>query len=466
MFKENQRKKTKLSFSISIIPLLFTGVALYISVFIYKTEPHIPVLLGTLVAGVIAYKLGFSWKQIKRAATKNIFQAMSALIILLIIGMIIGVWIGSGIVPALIYYGFDFIIPSWFLPSIFVFCIVTSLLTGSAWTTIGTVGVAAMALGQGIGMPVAATAGAIVSGSFFGDKISPLSDSTNLTPSVLGVDLYAHIKHMLYTTVPSFVIAIILYAIMGKFFTTAGEIGREAMEFQDLIDKNFNLSPWLFVTPLAVLLMIFKKKPPIPSLALGVVLGSASQVLIQNQSLGEVFNTIYRGYSIATSSEEINTLLSRGGLESMYSVIALGIISLAFGGIMYECGMLKIIVDKMKNLVNHQGHLVTITVFTAIVINIIGANQYLAVILPGQMYKDAYRGLNMKLENLTRALEGGGTLTAPLIPWNTSGVFVISVLGISPVEYGPYALFCWFTPILVSIYAYGNITMKKNEVEA
>lgn len=253
---------------------------------------------------------------------------------------------------------------------------------------------------------------------------------------------------------------------MGLYFDSGGEIDGEAMEFQNIIGEYFNLSPWLIIPPLIVIIMIVKKTPPIPSLSIGVILGAITQLFVQKESLGEVFSTMYSGYEISTSSDQVNTLLSRGGLESMYSVVILGIISLAFGGIMYECGMLKIIVDGMKKLINKPGHLITSTVVTSLGINIVGANQYLAVILPGQMYKDAYKEQNMKLKNLTRALEGGGTLTAPLIPWNTSGLFVISVLGISPLEYGIYAVFCWMTAIVVSVFAYRNITTEKIKQEA
>jgi len=454
------KPKLKPSLLSASIPILFTGGILFISAFKYDIGPHIPLFLGSLVAGITAYSLGYTWEDIENALVKNISQAISALIILLIIGMLIAVWIGSGIVPGLIYYGFKIIIPSWFLPSVFLLCIIVSLISGSAWTTIGTIGVAATAIGQGMGISLAPIAGAIVSGAFFGDKISPLSDSTNLTPSVLGVDLYEHIKHMLHTTVPSLIISLMVYVALGMFLRTGDHIAGESLELQKVIGDYFNLSPWLIIPPLVVIIMIAKKTPPIPSLSIGVILGAITQLIVQNQSLGKVFSTMYSGYEISTSSEEVNTLLSRGGLQSMYSVVILGIISLAFGGIMYECGLLRIIVDRMKKLINKKGHLITVTLLTSLGINIIGANQYLAVILPGQMYKDLYKALNMKLKNLTRALEGGGTLTAPLIPWNTSGLFIISVLGIGPLEYGLYAIFCWVTPLIVSIFAYRNITIE------
>ena len=449
------------SAGLSIIPIIIVGIALALSVFIYDAQPHIALFLGATAAGITAFIHGYSWETIESGLIDSIKRAIPSLIILLIIGMIIGVWIASGIVPALMYFGFNILLPSWFLPSILILCSFMSVITGSSWTTAGTIGVAAIGVGQGLGIPAPAIAGAVVSGAFFGDKISPMSDSTNLTPSVLGVDLYAHIKHMLYTTIPSFIIALVMYTVLGFFLADGIASTADVAKYQEIIRENFNLSAWLLLPPVAVITLIIFKIPAIPSLISGVILGGIMQVGVQGQSLSEFFNILYDGFSISTGWEEIDNLLSRGGMASMYSVVGLAIVALSFGGIMNKCGMLKALVEKMSNLVNSRGNLVATTLATSIFINIFGANQYLAVIIPGQMYEKSYERLGFKLKNLTRALEGGGTLTAPLIPWNSSGVFMFSVLAVSPLAYAPYAFICWITPLVVAFFGYANITMYK-----
>lgn len=450
-----------MSFALSAFPVVFTAVLLALSVFVYEVDPTIPLFFGAVVAGLSAFIGGYSWNIIKEGFVNSISRAISALVILLIIGMIIGVWIASGIVPLLIHFGFTIMHPLWFLPLIFILCCIMSVVTGSSWTTIGTIGVAAVAVGQGLGVPVAVIAGAVVSGAFFGDKLSPLSDSTNLTPSILGVDLYEHIKHMLYSTLPSFAISLIMYAILGLFLAQNGQIGNEAAQYQAYVAENFNLSPLLLLPPIAVIIMIVLKVPAIPSLIVGVIAGGLAQMFVQNHGLGEVFHVLYNGFSIDTGLTEIDQLFSRGGMVSMYSVVVLGIISLAFGGIMHRCGMLDELVGKMPRLVSRQGNLVATTLFTSLAVNMIGANQYLAVIIPGQMFEGAYKKLRLHSKNLTRALEGSGTLVAPLISWNTSGIFVFTALGVSPLEYAPYAFLCWMTLIVVAIYGYTGITMER-----
>ncbi|MDG5816740.1 Na+/H+ antiporter NhaC [Chitinispirillales bacterium ANBcel5] len=458
-------KKVTPPAKVALIPVLVVGVSLGLSVFVYDAQPHIPLFFGAVAAGLTAIVYGYSWETISNGFTRSIARAIPSLIILLIIGMIIGVWIASGIVPAMMYYGFNVLVPAWFLPSILIICSIMSVVTGSSWTTAGTIGVAAIGIGQGLGIPAPAVAGAVVSGAFFGDKLSPLSDSTNLTPSVLGLDLYVHIKHMLYTTIPSFILALIMFTVLG-FILSEGAANTEHMnQYQELIRENFKLSFWLLIPPVAVITLIVFKIPAIPSLVAGVVLGGVMMVTVQGQSSGEFFTILYDGFSISTGWEEMDNLLSRGGMESMYSVVALAIMALSFGGIMNHCNMLKSLVDKMSSLVNKAGSLVLTTLVTSVFINIFGANQYLAVIIPGQMYEQAYKKLNLKMENLSRALEGGGTLTAPLISWNSSGVFMYSVLAVSPLAYFPYAFVCWLTPLVVAVFGFFNITMTKTETK-
>lgn len=455
------KEKSSVPLVVALIPVIAVGLFLGMGTFVYEAEPHFPILLGAVVAGLVALQQGFSWKTIESGLMDSIARAMPALLILLIIGMIIGTWVASGIVPALTYFGFQILPRAWFLPAVFILCSVMSLVTGSSWTTAGTVGIAAIGVGQGLGLPPAAVAGAVVSGAFFGDKISPLSDSTNLTASVVGVELYTHIKHMLITTLPAFFLSLIMYAVYGYFWVGEASSPGEALRLQQVLVENFNLSPFLLIPPAVVIVLILFKVPAIPSLVAGTIAGAMMQIFVQGQGMGDVLQVIYHGFSIETGWEQADQLLSRGGMASMYSTVSLGLIALSFGGIMERCGMLSSLVGGITRLVRTTGNLVSTTVFTAFLINIFGANQYLAVIIPGQMFAGSYERLGLQGKNLSRNLEAGGTLTAPLIPWNSSGVFMLTVLSVNPLAYAPYAFICWLTPIIAMLYGYTDFSMEK-----
>ncbi len=453
---------------LSLIPVVVTAALLVISVFVVDTKPHFALFIGAATAGLCAFWHGFSWKTIKEGFKHSVARTIPSIMILLIIGMLIAVWIASGIVPALMYYGFEFFVARWFLPLILLFSAFMALITGSSWSTIGTIGVAAIGVSAGIGIPLPMTAGAIVSGAFFGDKLSPMSDSTNLTPSVLGVNLYDHIRHMLYTTLPALLISLIVFALLGFIASgNNGDVG-EVSAYTDYIREHFNLSVWLFIPPLAVIFLIIKKVPAIPSLLAGLILGGAAYLVIQGGTLSGFLESIHKGFIMDTGQEEIDALFARGGMESMYEVVALALISLTLGGVMDYSGMLHSIVLALSRFTNTVGNLTATVLGTAVFVNLFGANQYLAVILPGQMFEECYRDKRLKLKNLTRTLEAGGTLTAPLIPWNSSGVFVYTAIGVSVTAYAPFAILCWITGIIALAFGYMNITMHKckaSEVE-
>jgi len=448
---------------LALIPVLVTAISLGLSVFLYEAEPHFSLLLGAATAGICAYGWGYEWTNIKDGFKRSISRTAPSLIILLIIGMLISVWIASGIVPALMYLGLNIFVARWFLPLILFFCCLMALVTGSSWSTIGTLGVAALGVSEGLGIPLYITAGAVVSGSFFGDKLSPMSDTTNLTPSVLGVNLYEHIRHMLYTTVPSLLITAVIFTIIGFTFNgNGGNNGDISMYVEGIVD-NFRLTPWLIIPPTIVIGLIVNRVPALPSLFSGVLLGGIAYLVLQDGTVGELLNYIHTGYVLDTPNEEINELFSRGGMESMYNVVALAMFALIFGGIMNKTGMLQSIVSAITSLITSVGNLTLSVLSTSLLINIFGANQYLAVILPGQMFEDCYRAKNLKLKNLTRTLEAGGTLTSPLIPWNSSAVFVYSALGIPVTAYAPYAFLCWITFIVAAVYGYAGISMPRHE---
>jgi len=444
-------------------PILVTIVLLFFSVFVVDTKPHFALFIGAATAGLCAYWHGFSWKTIKEGFQHSIARTIPSIVILLIIGMLIAVWIASGIVPALMYFGFEFFVARWFLPLILLFSAFMALITGSSWSTIGTMGVAAIGVSEGLGIPLPMTAGAIVSGSFFGDKLSPMSDSTNLTPSVLGVNLYDHIRHMLYTTLPALGISAVVFTIMGFAASQGNDGNGDVSAYTDYIRNHFNLSLWLFIPPLVVIFLIVRKVPAIPSLLAGLVLGALAFIFVQGGSLASLLESVHTGFVMDTGKESMDALFTRGGMESMYEVVALALVSLALGGVMDYTGMLHSIVLAMTSLVKTVGNLTATVLGTSIFVNIFGANQYLAVILPGQMFEECYRDKDLKLKNLTRTLEAGGTLTAPLIPWNSSGVFVYTALGVSVTAYAPYAVLCWITALVALVFGYLKIAMHQLE---
>ncbi len=446
---------------LALIPVILTAALLVLSVFVVGTKPHFALFIGAATAGLCAFWHGFSWKTIKEGFKHSVARTIPSIMILLIIGMLIAIWIASGIVPALMYYGFEFFVARWFLPLILLFSALMALITGSSWSTIGTIGVAAIGVSEGIGIPLPMTAGAIVSGSFFGDKLSPMSDSTNLTPSVLGVNLYDHIRHMLYTTIPALGISLIVFTVMGFIASANNGNGNDVSAYAEYIRTHFNLSIWLLIPPLAVIFLIIKKVPAIPSLLSGLILGGVAYLIIQGGTLAGFLQSIHQGFVMDTGQQEMDALFTRGGMDSMYDVVALALISLTLGGIMDYTGMLHSLVLVLSRLTNTVGNLTTTVLGTSIFVNLFGANQYLAVILPGQMFEECYRDKRLKLKNLTRTLEAGGTLTAPLIPWNSSGVFVYAAIGVSVTAYAPYAILCWVTGIVALAFGYLNITMHK-----
>jgi len=451
---------------LALIPILVTGLSLGFSVFLYEAEPHFSLLLGAAAAGICAYAWGYEWSDIKDGFKRSISRTAPSLIILLIIGMLISVWIASGIVPALMYMGLNIFVAQWFLPLILFFCCIMALVTGSSWSTIGTIGVAALGVSEGLGIPLHITAGAVVSGSFFGDKLSPMSDTTNITPSVLGVNLYDHIRHMLYTTLPALLITAVIFTIIGLMLDGDSGGNGDIGLYTEGIVENFRLSPWLIIPPIIVITLIVSKVPALPSLFSGVLLGGLAYLVLQGGTTGELLSFIHSGYVLESPNEEINELFSRGGMESMYNVVALAMFALIFGGIMNRSGMLHSIVLSITSLITSVGNLTLSVLCTSLLINIFGANQYLAVILPGQMFEECYRTKNLKLKNLTRTLEAGGTLTSPLIPWNSSAVFVYSALGVPVIAYAPYAFLCWITFIVAAVLGYSGISMHRLKEDA
>lgn len=429
----------------------------------YEADPHIPMLIGTLFAAIMAMRLGFHWNDIEKSMFDGIYQALQAVIILSIIGVLIGTWILSGVVPSMIYYGLGILKPNIFLVATVLICSLTSLATGTSWGTAGTIGIALMGIAKGLGVPPAIAAGAIISGAYFGDKLSPLSDTTNLAPAVAGTDVFTHIKGMMPATMVAYGATLVIFLIMGfRLVSGTGDVS-SINAIRDGIAASFTISPLLLLPPLAVIVAIALKVPAIPGITIGIIVGGALGAIMQGAHLGDLLTAAYDGYVSQTGVEMIDELLTAGGLMSMMYSISLTIIAMMFGGIMETTGQLEVIVNSIIHRIKKTGTLVATTIATGIFSNATMPEQYISIVVPGKMYAKAYRerGLHPKL--LSNALESGGSVTSALIPWNTCGAFMYSVLGVSALQYAPFAFFNYLTPLVVIAFAYLNIATPKIE---
>jgi len=431
-------------------------------------------LMSAAVAVIIATVNGYSWKETLRGITSSITSALPALIILLLIGSLAGTWMLSGVVPAMIYYGLDILNPTIFLFATCLICAIVSIATGSSWTTVATVGIALVGIGDVLGFEKGIIAGAIISGAYFGDKMSPLSDTTNLAPAMAGTDLITHIRYMALTTIPSIVITLIIFLVIGFFYNTSGEVG-QINELQTAIASKFNISPWLFLVPVSVIVLIVKKIPAIPALFIGSLLGGIFAIIFQPDLLvslsGEtnfflasyksVVNAMTTDVAIVTENELVNELLSSGGMNGMLGTIWLIICAMIFGGIMENTGMLKRITQSIIGLAKTTGSLIATTTASCITFNVTASDQYLAIVVPGRMFAEEYkeRGLHPKV--LSRTLEDSGTVTSALIPWNTCGAYHSGVLGIATGEYFMYCFFNIISPIMTMIFGFLGIKIAK-----
>jgi len=454
--------KKEASLMHAFIPIIVLVASLFIGITRLEADPHIPIIIAIIVAsGVAIFSLGYKWEEIEKGAIETIQMSMQAILILMVIGTVIGAWILSGTVPTMIYYGLQVLSPGIFLVATALICAVVSVSTGSSWTTAGTVGVALMGVGQGLGIPMEIVAGAIVSGAYFGDKMSPLSDTTNLAPAMAGATLFDHIKSMFYTTVPSFIIALILYGIIGAKY--AGQ----ALDTANIdiiltgLSSNFNISPLLLLPPVIVIVLVVLKIPALPGLIAGTVVGGIFASIFQGAGLGDIIGAAHYGFEIESGIEMVDELLNRGGLDSMMWTVSLILLAMVFGGIMEKTGMLQAIGNSILRFANNTGSLIAATILTSIAVNFLAADQYLSIVIPGRMYKDVYdeRGLDPRV--LSRTLEDAGTLTSALVPWNTCGAFMQSALLVSPLAYAPYAFLNLINPIIAIIYGYTGFAIFK-----
>ncbi len=445
------------------------GIICY-SIFFSYGEAHMPLFLAAAFVAVVGALNGWKWSVMERGMIQGIGRSMQANLILLTVGILVSTWKAAGIIPSMIYYGLNIINPSIFLVTACLLCSIISLVIGSSYTTAGTIGVALIGIAVGLGINPAMAAGAVVAGSYTGDKMSPMSDTTNMAPGVSGSNIFEHIRHMVYTVTPAYVLALIAYFILGRSaHVSGGSVQMEMKDIlQDAIQNEFSVvSPWLMLPVVFLLIAVIMKIPALPSMFVGVLMGMFCMVVVQGIDIADVFNIMHYGYESTsgdialTGDYTVASVVGGGGFDYMLWTVSVVLCSMSFAGVLEATGMLGQIVEALLKIAKTNGLLVMTTVLTCFLINVLTADQYLSIILPGRMYKTAFEDRKLKNKNLSRCLEDSGTLTSPLIPWNVCGVTMSGFLGVTTIQYLPYAIVNYLCPIISIIYGFTGFTIEK-----
>jgi Na+:H+ antiporter, NhaC family len=472
-------ENTELTIWEAVLPIIILVGLLAYNIFIYGDNAlsgsnQFILLMGAAIAAIVGFKNKVTYAQMMEEVAHNVKSTSGAILILLMVGALSGTWLLSGIIPTMIYYGLQILTPSIFLAASLVICSVISIATGSSWSTSATVGIALIGIGNTMGINPGMTAGAVISGAYFGDKLSPLSDTTNLAAAMAGSELFDHIKYMLLTTVPSILVAFLIFLVLG--FNISTQAAPDITDKLTAIDSAFHISPWLFLVPLIVIVLIMRKTQPLIALLAGALLGGFAAIIAQPELVVKVaggnaldINTAYKGVmnaltiktSIETSNAELNDLFSSKGMAGMMGTIWLILCAMVFGGVMDAIGALARITAALLNMFKTIFGLFTSTVLSCLAINLTASDQYLALVIPGKMFKKAYEDKGLQPVNLSRTLEDAGTVTSVLIPWNTCGAYNAGVLGVATGEYFMYAIFNWISPIMTLIVAGLGYKIKK-----
>lgn len=453
-----------MTFGLSIIPLIALIMTAVLAVFVWKIEMHFPLIIGMMAASIVALIAGFKWEEIQEMMIKGVTIALPAVFILFIIGTIVGSWIASGVIPTIIYYGLAIIKPEIFVPIVALVTGIVSITLGSSFTSIATVGLAFMAIGQGLGFPPGLVGGAIISGAFFGDKLSPISDTTNIAAAVAETDLFSHIMHMLWDTIPAFLMSLILYWL----FSNTGETIEHAdvyaiKEISVGLKSTFIIHPILLFVPIITIVLMVLRIPAIPALMGVSLLGAFLAVTVQGYSIGETIAFMMNGYVGETGIARVDALLSRGGLMSMLSTISFLILATALGGILERTGSFEVLTHKIMEKVKTTGALIGSTILSTFLVGFASGEQFLTIILPARTFVNKYKDMGIDTKNLSRCVEAAGTVGINLVPWGVTAVFAASVLGISPMEFIPFAFFVMLVPFINIVFGFTGWTIHKKQ---
>lgn len=478
----NLGKQANLKETLAIISVLIFTIC--IAVFLFRDNPtggpiQLALTFTAFIGILVGFKNGVAWKEIEQSISDSVGIATTAIFILFCVGALIGTWILSGTVPSMIYYGLHFLSPAIFFPTACLLCAFVSISIGSSWTTMATVGLALVGISSVLGLSIPITVGAIVSGSYFGDKMSPLSDTTNLSPAVAGSELFAHIRHMAWVSIPSFIIALVLYTVIGLSMSTTSTSAIELDVFTDALQGRFDIGLHLLIPLLILLYMAFKRIPALPTIFTGALIGALFALIFQNQVILDFANdsggsqlmalikgiskVMFDGYTADTGVEVIDKLLNRGGMSSMTQTVWLVLSAMLMAGVFSSIGIFETVATALIRITKKTGSLIMVTLSNCFLMNLIAGEQYIAIIVPGQIWNKEYKRRGLAAVNLSRCLEDAGTLTSPLVPWSTCGAYIYGVLGLTSFAYIPFCFFNIINPIISAIYGYTGFTILTNE---
>ncbi|MBU8677964.1 malate-H+/Na+-lactate antiporter MleN [Bacillus subtilis] len=463
-------KDVRLPTLFEIIIVLGVFLALVLSFTVFLDLPiQLALFVSWFIAMLLGIRLGYSYKDLQNAIVHGISNGLEAVLILVSVGALIGTWIAGGVVPTLIYYGLEFIHPSIFLLATLIICSIMSVATGTSWGTVGTAGIAMIAIGEGLGIPLPLVAGAILSGAYFGDKLSPLSDSTVLASSLSKVDVLAHVRAMLYLSIPAYVITAILFTVVG-FMYGGKNIDLDKVEFlKSSLQNTFDIHIWMLIPAVVVIVLLAMKKPSMPVIVIGALLGAIWAVVFQGMDIAHAIATAYNGFSIKTDVEFLNGLLNRGGIVGMLDSLVVIIFGLGFGGLLEKLGVLKVIVSMFEKKLTSAGNVTLSTLIVAFLANIFGCAMYVSLILTPKIMEDSYDRLHLDRRVLSRNSEVGGTLTSGMVPWSDNGIYMAGILGVSTFSYLPFMWLSFVAIGLAIIYGYTGKFIwytKNNTVKA
>lgn len=455
----NNRSRKPPSFGVALIPLIAMGLLLGIGYGIYKIRPQVLLVAAAFITGCMGFLLRFTWQEMEKGIVDGIHKAMPAILIMLCVGILIGSWIASGTIPMVIYYGLKMISPKFFLVTACFVCSLTSLATGTSWGTIGTLGVAFIGIALGLGIPLGPAAGAIVAGAYFGDKMSPFSDVTNLAPVAAGSNLFDHIKHMLWSATPAWLLGLFVYFLVGLKYGGSQVEDKNMILIMETLKENFSFHILLLLPMVIVFYFAATKKPTIPGMLFSSFIAGILAMIFQKASIPEIATAINTGYEASTGIEQVDQLISRGGMMSMMETQLVAFTAFSFGGIMQATGLLAVILEKVMKFANKVSSLVLTTISAAIVTALVTGSSYLSMIIPAELLAPVYQRKELAAKNLSRIVEESGAIIVPLIPWSMAGVYITGTIGVSTFSYLPWAIMNYVSVVFLAIFGFTGFTM-------
>jgi Na+:H+ antiporter, NhaC family len=450
----NERTARKPTFGESILPIVVLASLLAVGYGVFQYRIELLLLTAAAVTGIVGYRLGFDYKSMENGVMDSIRKGLPAMSILIIVGALIGSWLAAGTIPMLIYYGLQIISPQYFLVTACIVCSIVSVLTGTSYGTVGTVGIAFIGIAHGFDIPLGMAAGAIVAGAYFGDKISPFSDTTNLAPIAAGSNLFDHIRHTLWTTTPAWLLGLLVYFIAGLQFDVSAVESDRIILITSTIAEQYSFHILLLIPPVIVLYATVRQLPVIPGMLASTFTAMVLAMILQSETLGEVIEVTVFGYSATTGTELVDSLLSRGGMQQMMNVTLIALCAFAFAGIAQVTGMLEVILDRLLRVARTTGRLIAATVSSCILTAFMTGSSYLSILLPGELFAPAYKRSGLAAKNLSRTTEDSGTVMVPLVPWSIAGVFMAGTLGVPTLQYVPWAVMCYSGWIFALVYGF------------